>query len=86
MATIYVQPDYLAASLNLGRQIAERHGPGASIDDFDLKVFDVPHEGSDRKGKALVACPKGILPNPHNILVAYWGDTPPGGADASSAS
>lgn len=78
MSTVYVLPDHASASLHLAEQICERHGPSATIDDFDLKVFDVPHVGSNRKGKALVVAPRGEIPGPDNILVAYWGDVPAG--------
>lgn len=76
MATIYVCDTYAAACIHLSEQIAQRYGASASIEDFDLKIFDVPHMGSDRRGKALVACPQGEIPNSGNICIAYWGDTP----------
>ncbi|MHA6768088.1 hypothetical protein [Sphingobium ummariense] len=78
MATIYVHNSYAEASRSIAFQIARRCGPMASIDDFEVRVFDVPHEGSDRKGKAIVAAPKGQEPGPGNAIIAYWGDAPVG--------
>lgn len=78
MATIYVHDTYAEASRSIACQIARRCGPMASIDDFAVRVFDVPHEGSDRRGKAIVAVPKGQEPGPGNAIIAYWGDAPTG--------
>lgn len=75
-AIIWVAETYSQASIHLNKLMLERHGPDATPDDFDIVIFDVPHAGSDRKGKAVCACPKGMIPAPENVLIAYWGDRP----------
>jgi len=45
------------------------------LNDLIVQVLDCPHKGSDRKGTALIAYPRGDGACANNTVVVYFGDT-----------
>lgn len=68
-------PDYLTACIAFHGLIAERFpGDPDVLDHLTVKVMPCQHQGSDQKGRVIIAWPTLEGAQDDNMMVVYFGD------------